>query len=48
MPDLLTKLGQEYDYLWEDGGWKVRCYATGTRFVTLDEAVQTEKALNGD
>ena len=36
--DLLDRLGQEYDYLWFDGCWHVRCYATDTRFVTLEEA----------
>jgi hypothetical protein len=40
--DLLDKLGQEYDYLWFDGRWHVRFYATDTRFVTLDEAQQLE------
>jgi hypothetical protein len=40
--DLLDKLGQEYDYLWFNGRWHVRCYATGTQFVTLNEARQVE------
>jgi hypothetical protein len=42
--ELLDKIGQEYDYLWYDGKWHVRCYATGTRFVTLDEA----RAMQGE
>jgi len=46
MQDLLGKLGQEYDYLWDGKGWSVRCYATGTRFVSLSEARRIEAERN--
>ncbi len=42
--DLLGRIGQEYDYLWENGQWLVRCYASDTRFVTLDEAKRMQEA----
>lgn len=35
---LLSELSQEYDYLWDEGRWKVRCHATDNVFVDIDDA----------
>jgi hypothetical protein len=39
---LMEHIGQEYNYVWEDGSWKVRCYHTDDEFVTLAEARRLE------
>lgn len=41
-------LCEEYNYLWEDGEWKVECYATNDRFVTLEMAARLQAAANGE
>lgn len=40
---LVEAIGQEYDYVWEDAGWKVRCCATDGKFVPLEEARRLEE-----
>jgi hypothetical protein len=39
---LLDVLSQEYDYLWYDNQWHVRCHLTGDRFVPVVEQMRVE------
>jgi hypothetical protein len=41
---LRDSLCEEYNYLWEDGAWKVECYSTNDRFVTLEMAARLQAA----